>query len=109
MLFKPYHVAMITSGTKVVTRRNWKRCMAKVGGIYAVQTRMYQPKKDCEMIRVTQLYKQRLGDMTEEDARKEGGYTLAQFKKTFADINGFWDDDLVVHVIEFEHIKWSGQ
>lgn len=104
MLFKPYHIDMIKSGIKTETRRNWKRKMAKKGGIYPVQTRMFQPKKECELIKAKYVFQQRLGDMTEEEAQREGGYTLSQFKETFEKINGFWDDDLVVYVVGFEHI-----
>jgi len=45
---------------------------------------------------------QRLGDMTTADARKEGGYTLKQFKKIAPQyFKQDWDDELVPHVVEF--------
>ena len=104
MLFKPHHIEMIKSGTKTETRRNWKRKMAKVGGVYPVQTKMFQPKAECELIRAVYVFQQRLGDMTKGEALREGGYTLEGYKAEFTRINGYWDDDLVVYVVGFEHI-----
>lgn len=104
MLFKPHHIEMIKSGTKTETRRNWKRKMAKIGGVYPVQTKLFQPKAECETIKANYVFRQRLGDMSEEEANREGGYTLNEYKAEFTRINGIWDDDLVVYVVGFEHI-----
>jgi len=77
--------------------------MAKVGGVYPCQTSLFQPNEEVEVfIRATDVYKQKLKDMTEEDARKEGGYTLEEFKRVWKEINGSWDPDLEVWVVEFE-------
>ena len=108
MLFKPEHKKMIIEGQKTATRRNWKKRMAKTGGTYAVQTRMFQPKIECSIIKANDVYQQRLGDMTESDAMMEGRYTPSEFKKVFERINGFWDADLIVWVVEFKLIKTIG-
>ncbi len=106
MLFKPEHIKMIEDGIKTVTRRLWKTPYAKVGGTYAVQIKMYQLRKDCPIIKATKVYRQPLGKMTEEDAQKEGGYTLEQFKARFEEITKKpWDPDVVPYVVEFEHLK----
>ena len=64
---------------------------------------MFQPKADCSFIRVNAVYQQHLGDMTEADAKKEGGYTLEEFKKVFETVTkSTWDDDLIVWVVEFK-------
>jgi hypothetical protein len=48
--------------------------MVRVGGVYPVQTRMFQPKSECELfIRVVKVYCQRLVDMSMVDYLKEGG------------------------------------
>lgn len=92
MLFKPEHIRLIKEGFKTATRRDWKRKMAKVGGVYACQTEMFQPKEDCEVfIKVTDLYRQKLKEMTLRDLAKEGGYTgLEEFKEVWKEINGGW-------------------
>ncbi|GAH14707.1 unnamed protein product, partial [marine sediment metagenome] len=86
------------------TRRNWKKVMVKVGGTYPIQLRMFQPRSECELIKVKYLFNQRLGDMSEEEAKREGGYTLKGFRETFTVINGHWDNDLIVYVIGFKYI-----
>jgi len=102
MLFKPEHIKMIKEGTKHVTRRTWKRPMVKVGGMYAAQSYMYQPKKECPRIECTALYQQILGDMDEEDADWEGGYTLTEFKVLWERINKkHWNPNEVVWVVAF--------
>ena len=105
MLFKPYHVLLIKSGIKTETRRNWKKPMAKVKGIYPVQIKMFEPKLLCPLIEIKYMFMQKLSDMTEKEARKEGGYTLKEFKKKFTKINGYWNENLNVYVLGFEYLR----
>lgn len=105
MLFKPEHIEMIRRGEKTATRRDWKRLMVKIGGVYSAKTRLFQPNSECDVfVRVVKLYRQPLGEMTEEDALKEGGYTIEEFIRVWKDINGWWDPYHVVWVVEFEKV-----
>ena len=104
MLFKPEHKEMILEGKKTATRRAWKRPMVKVGGIYKCKLKMLS-KDFFALIKVTKLYKQRLGMMSEGDALKEGYHSLDAFQDIWVRINGNWDNDLRVDVIEFELIS----
>jgi len=104
MLFKPFHIPMIRSGLKVETRRLWKRWHVREGGTYPAQDKFCKPRIECPIIRCVARYQQRLGDMTEENAKMEGGYTLEQFQGTFKAITGKWDSHLVVYVVRFEYI-----
>lgn len=74
---------------------------------YYAKEYMYQPKAEARVwYHVARVYTQRLGDMTEEDARKEGGYTLEEFKKVWEEINETpWNPDEVVYVYEFERVE----
>ncbi len=111
MLFKPEHKEMILKGTKTATRRVWKRPMVKVGGIYKAKTKLLS-KEFFAKIMVFKLYKQRLYDMTEEDAKKEGYKNLKEFEKVWIKINGDWNNRITgkwngneeVYVIEFKTI-----
>ena len=104
MLFKKYHIEWIRTGKKVVTRRLWKRWHAKVGGRYPAQDSFCKPRIECPIIECTARYMQPLSEMTEEDANKEGGYTLAGFQETFRAITGKWDPTLVPYVVEFKYV-----
>jgi len=50
-------------------------------------------------------YPERLGDISEEDARKEGGYTIEQFKEVWRDITEAWTPEIEVTVYEFEMVE----
>jgi hypothetical protein len=106
MLFKPEHIEMIKNGKKRVTRRNWKRRMVKVGGIYKVKTKMLSKDYHCK-IKVNDVSKDRLGNMNKLSAMNEGYETVEDYKKVWENINGknSWNDDLKVYVISFELVE----
>ena len=94
---------MILQGRKTATRRIWKRNNANVGAVHKIRTDY--SKRYYGKIKITGRYSQRLGDMTEEDALKEGGYSLKEFKEVWIKINGSWDDEQVVEVVEFKLVE----
>jgi len=51
------------------------------------------------------MYKQRLGDISPDEVRKEGFNTLDEFKKEWIEIYGEWNPDKDVWVVEFEAVK----
>jgi len=103
MLFKKEHKDMILKGHKTQTRRIWKRPMVKVGGIY--KAKLNYSKDYFAKIQVTRLYKQRLGDMDIYEAVKEGYTSRLEFQEVWIIINGFWDPNTEVDVIEFRVVK----
>lgn len=77
LLFQKEHVEPILKGVKIATRRIWKIRRVKIGGEHQCKLNYY--KKSCfARIKITGLYKQRLGDMKEDDAKKEGYNTLEE-------------------------------
>jgi uncharacterized protein YhfF len=102
-LFKREHINAILSGKKTATRRDWKRRQAKIGGIYPVQGQMFQRREAAPAFIYVwrEVRRERLGDMTESDAAGEGGYSLEEFRGVWREINGDWDPDLEVFVVEF--------
>lgn len=104
MLFQPEHIDKTRLGKKTETRRIWKSWHAKVGGVYPMQTKMYQPRVECPLIKCTNRYMQPLGEMTEENAKAEGGYTLEEYKAVWERINLIpWDDSMVVYVVVYKY------
>jgi hypothetical protein len=55
-----------------------------------------------DYIKITKVTHQRLKDVTEEEAKKEGFNTLEEFKATWIRINGSWDPDTEVVVYDIE-------
>jgi len=53
-------------------------------------------------LHITSVERKKLKYFSEEDAKREGGCTLTQFKKKWKETNGQWDDDQLVYIIRFE-------
>jgi hypothetical protein len=110
MLFKIEHIAPILDGTKTQTRRLWKRPMVKVGGLYWAQTALYKSESRFARLKVLRLWQERLGDITEADARAEGYPSRADYFLAFRRINRLSGDvfDLHVYCVEFEVVETRG-
>lgn len=57
-------------------------------------------------IKILSCEPQRFGDLTLEDARNEGFFSIEEYKKYFYEVNGHISDDDLVWVIKFEKI-WT--
>jgi hypothetical protein len=99
MMFKKGLIDMVISGRKTQTRRLHKNVL-KVGRIYSVKRSWY--KNTDQYIQITKVYSQKLGDVSEEEARKEGFGSLDEFRDVWIRINGGWDPEMEVTVYEFE-------
>lgn len=110
MLFKDYHILQIRSGSKTVTRREWSENYnpPTVGSVQIASDEMFTSEEDADCyIRILDIYDQPLGEMTDEDAQKEGDYeTMDEFREGYEKVygQGSWDDEKVVDVVEFEYI-----
>jgi len=101
ILFKEWLIGDILKGKKTQTRRDWKKAQAKVGSIHLVKTQMLSKYYLCK-IRITGIRKELLGDITEEDALKEGCESVKDFITIWKQMNGSWDPEKIVFVIDFE-------
>ena len=100
LLFKKHLVPKIIDGSKTATRRA-RRPNVKPGKTYRIRVN-YKGSLD-HQIRVTKLFQQRLGAMTEDDAWKEGLPFLKDYREVWVDIYGHWDNDRMVWVVEFTY------
>ena len=53
-------------------------------------------------LEITDVIRKRLGEMTEEDARQEGDYTLEEFKDLWRRSYGSWNADELVTIVRFQ-------
>ena len=97
-LFKKDLIALILSDQKTQTRRIHKHGW-EVGRIYKIKKCYYD--KGQGAILITRKFKQRLGDISEEDAIKEGFATLEEFKKRWIEINHSWEPAQLITAYEF--------
>lgn len=65
-----------------------------------VQAAIWEPH--ISELRIISVERKKLRYFNEEDSAREGGYTLAQFKKKWKDMYGQWDEDQLVYTIRFE-------
>lgn len=107
MLFRPHHIPLIREGTKTATRRDWADDYHRPseGDVRRPVTEIFTSDDECDRyIQATDHYQERLGATDTEDARREIGYTLADFRAAWMNINGEYNSDQVVDVVEFEYI-----
>lgn len=104
MMFKSYLIPKLKDGSKTETRRVWKRINVKVGSAYPVM-RDYRHKyrEEDGFVEILEIRKQKLREMTEEDAKREGSPSLESFIEMWRDISSNWDPEQEVDVIRF---KW---
>jgi len=98
-LFNRKYISLILEGRKTQSRRIHKHTW-RVGKVYPLRDdRFGKPKGH---ITITRKFKQRLGDVSLEDIRKEGYRNLDEFKAAWIKINGSWDPKRLVIVYEFK-------
>lgn len=110
MIFQQHHREQIRTGEKTMTRRGWDESQVTTGKTYRatrggnVEQGMFATREECDcFIRVTDVYEQQLGAITQEDADREGGYSREEFVEVWEEINGEWTPDVSVWVVEFEY------
>jgi len=110
MLFQPEHIEAIRAGDKTETRRDWAEGYHRpeAGDIRMATTQMFQSDDECDCyIRVTDHYREPLGELNAAAADAEGGYTVAEFEELWAEMHGSWEPEMTADVIEFEYIGRS--
>jgi ParB family chromosome partitioning protein len=56
-------------------------------------------------LRITSVERKRLRYFDPEDAKREGGYTLEEFKRRWKKMFGEWDENQLVYITHFEKVK----
>ncbi|MHC1589818.1 MAG: ASCH domain-containing protein [Candidatus Hecatellaceae archaeon] len=102
MFFNRKNIRRILEGKKTATRRKTGRWRL---GNHSIRTTLFE--KGLARIEIFRKYQQKLGDMTEEDARKEGVNSLEEFKQLWISLYGSWNPEEVVWVYEFKLIPGS--
>ncbi|RLB11692.1 MAG: hypothetical protein DRG27_00660 [Deltaproteobacteria bacterium] len=103
LLFKKRFVKPILEGKKWQTRR-LKKPNVKVGGIYQCKTSRFSPHAFAK-VKVTNIRKQRLSEITESEVKAEGMESKEEFIKLFKEIyNLSAESDPEVWVIEFHTV-----
>lgn len=107
MLFQEEHIEQIRNGEKTETRRDWADGYNRPssGDIRMATTEMFTTDDECDCyIRIIDHRREPLGDLDADAAAAEGGYTIAEFREVWRDINGEWNPEQIVDVVEFEYV-----
>jgi hypothetical protein len=102
MIFSPELAELVVTGRKTETRRKVREgelCRYKVGRTYAVQPG--RTKHGIGRIRVTEMCRERLGDIDVSGARREGFPTVGWFFDYWRRLHGGVDPEQEVWVIRF--------
>ncbi|VVB61122.1 Nucleoid occlusion protein [uncultured archaeon] len=98
LIFRLSHMKPILDGIKIQTSRKSLDPKIREGAI--IRANLWQPAF-ADLI-VKKIEKKKLGDFTEEDAKREGGYTLEEFKEVWKNLHGNWDPNETVNTIIFK-------
>lgn len=101
-VFKKRNLDLVLAGEKTQTRRTHRQEW-KIGNVYSARASWFEKAR--AWILITRKFKQRLGDISQEDVVKEGFKTLSEYREEWRKINGSWTPDKVVLVYEFKLVK----
>ena len=113
ILFKPESKEKILSGKKWQTRKLWDRPRAKEGSEHLIYLRPpFTGEKPFARILIKRVWRQRLGDMSEDDARAEGFDSVEAFLQQFKAINSRKIrqelNQVEVYAVEFQVLERLG-
>jgi ParB family chromosome partitioning protein len=102
LFFEPQEMDPITKGMKTQTvSRTALDSSVKAGE--TVHASVYVPR--FASLRIVSVERKRLRFFDAEDAKKEGYASLAEFKRAWKNKYGKWDDDELVHIVNFEKVE----
>jgi ParB family transcriptional regulator, chromosome partitioning protein len=95
MVFNHRHYKAVLDGTKTQATRRRPDPDVQQGSIVRAAVNHFA---DLEIMGIE---RKRLGEFTEADARREGGYSLPAFHEYWRRVNGDWSPDEIVYLIRF--------
>jgi len=101
--FSKVHADAILKNIKTQTSRKAKDPRLQKGVTVRAQVTHFAD------LEVTEVYRKKLGDFDDEDARQEGGYTLDEFKEVWKRLHGEWNPNESVYVIRFRLKRVVGE
>jgi ParB/RepB/Spo0J family partition protein len=97
--FSRAHADLILRGRKTQTSRKSRDPKIRPGAVVQGAITHFADLK------ITDVQRKKLGDFSQDDARREGASTLEQFKDVWRNLHGEWDPDETVYVIRFELVE----
>jgi ParB/RepB/Spo0J family partition protein len=101
--FSKVHADAILNHTKTQTSRKTKDPKLQPGTVVRAQITHFAD------LEIKTVYRKKLRDFDNEDAKREGGYTLEEFKQVWKDLHGEWNPDESVYIIRFDLARAVGE
>jgi ParB family chromosome partitioning protein len=101
--FSKVHADAILKEVKTQTSRKTKDPKLQKGVTVRAQVTHFAD------LAVTDVCRKKLGDFDEDDARREGGYTLNEFKEVWKSLHGEWNPNESVYVVRFRLTRIVGE
>lgn len=101
--FSKTHADSIMRQVKTQTSRKAKDPRLQKGMIVRAQVTHFAD------LEVTDVYRKKLGDFDDEDAKREGGYTLDEFKEVWKALHGEWNPNESVYIVRFRLVRVLGE
>lgn len=99
MLFKDEDLKKTLRGEKTMSRRLPGRIIYEIGRVYGIRSGWF--KKAEHHILITRRFRQRLGDISLEDVRKEGYRSFDEFRARWTKEYG-WNPNRIIIVYEYQ-------
>lgn len=87
-------IDLVLQGKKTQTIRAWKRTPPKPGSICRLNFKT--------PIKITERYQKKISELTEEELKRDGFTSLAEFKETWLMCYPVYDPEQTIWVIRFE-------
>jgi len=104
ILFKPEHKDLILKDEKTQTRRRGK-LRWKIGAVHQAKLNFNKGSKPFAHLKIIAVREERLGDISKDDAQREGYASVDEYIQVFKQIYGGWDPEEKVWVIDFERVQ----
>jgi hypothetical protein len=102
LVFKQNNLKRVLERRKTQTRRTG-RYELQIGKTYPIKHKYFEKGK--AKVLITRKFKQRLGDITPKDVKKEGFDTLEEFQAAWVRIHHGWNPNQIVTVYEFKLVN----
>lgn len=104
LLFSPDDVKLVLYGSKTILVRPLRKTRMRAGSIYEAKLNIVSGRSFARL-QVIDVYRRRLGDLTEEEAIHDGDRSLPEFRQRWESAYGRWDPSEIARVIEFRALR----
>jgi len=104
LIFRPDEVRLVQYGSKTLLVRPLRKTRMRAGMVYEAKLSVVSDRSFARLL-VTDVYRMRLEELTEEEAARDGASSLREWMQRWEAASGGWDPTEIVRVIEFRTLR----